>query len=153
MTIELFKGGVSYGGASYNLGDIKPQKLAKLTTGLVLSRDAKGGVYTAKVSVMGNVGPDNSQISALSESTFLILGNNNVADLVGSVLASDDSPSDPEIMGAGTITSSGFDAENTIGTYLYLLAFYMIARTYQKRDLIIPAARKFKSFALHLFSL
>ena len=101
LTIELLKNGINYGGTTFDLGDIKSQKAVKITTGLVLSKSAKGGEYTAVVTASGNVGPGDSQVSASSESKFYILAL--TPGVIGSTIASDVPLTDsPEVLGSST---------------------------------------------------
>ncbi|MDD5416318.1 MAG: hypothetical protein PHE48_04970 [Candidatus Daviesbacteria bacterium] len=70
--IMLIKDGVEMGGALFEMGDIEAGRGIMLTTGLVLSSNAPAGVYTARVMVLGYVGPDNKQISNYKDLTFVI---------------------------------------------------------------------------------
>lgn len=152
LTIELLKNGKSYGGAVFNLGDIKPGKAVNLTTGLVLSKNAKGGEYTARVSAAGVVGPDDGQIFASSESKFLLLAS---TPIVSGVSASENLPpvTTPQILG-DTAPTPAFDAYKWLKLYFYLLGSYLVAKSYQKRnEFVLPVVRKVRAFALHLFSL
>lgn len=74
LRVGLVNNGLDMGGATFDLGDIDPGKGVKITTGLVLSKNAEPGEYIARAVVSSYVGPDNSLISASADSSFLIAG-------------------------------------------------------------------------------
>jgi hypothetical protein len=72
LNLRLTLNGEDVGGVTIPVGDIKIGGTAHITTGLQLTKDALGGVYTAKTIASGTVGPDNSVISAEGDSTFAV---------------------------------------------------------------------------------
>lgn len=74
LSLYLLKDGVNMGGATFDLGDIPGGRGVKVTTGLVLSLSAPAGEYIARAYVAGSVGKDNNEVSATSDSTFMIEG-------------------------------------------------------------------------------
>ena len=74
LWLGLAKDGVNMGGGTFNLGDIEAKKGVKVTTGLVLSKEAEPGEYLAFAEARGLVGPGDTEISATDEKPFLIGG-------------------------------------------------------------------------------
>jgi len=72
LALNLIKDGVDMGGGIFDLGDIDAGKGAKVTTGLVLSKEAGPGEYVAQALASGHVGPDDQLISSSAESPFTI---------------------------------------------------------------------------------
>ncbi len=72
LVLSLIKDGEDLGGGIIPLGDIAPNKGFKISTGLVLSRNALEGEYMAHAEVFGIVGPHDGEISAYSDSFFKI---------------------------------------------------------------------------------
>ncbi len=132
LSIELLKDGVYYGGADFVLGDIGAQKTIKLTTGLVMSKNAPSGTYVAKIKATGIVGPEDNEVSSISESNFKIISYNRVfaknidesINLVPEVQAS------PEVLG---VENSTFSECQLFIFLLILLLIYIIIKKYQKK--------------------
>lgn len=136
LKIELFKDGVSFGGTYFDLGDINAQRAVKLTTGLVMSKNAIAGKYKAVVSVNGSVGPDDNIISASSESEFTIKGFNSVLNNITfplTVNAFDQTAQ--QVLGTTTKASYSFEQKMVI-TFAFLLLLYLMMKLYQKRAMI-----------------
>lgn len=74
VDLFLIKDGVRMGGTTFAAGIIDPGKGIKITTGLVLSKTASGGTYTARAVIAGTIGPDNHTVSALADSSLVIGG-------------------------------------------------------------------------------
>jgi hypothetical protein len=72
LAINLIKDGIDMGGGIFDLGDIDAGKGAKVTTGLVLSKEAGPGEYVAQAVASGHVGPNDQLISSSAESPFTI---------------------------------------------------------------------------------
>ncbi len=72
LVLSLIKDGEDMGGGIIPIGDIEAGRGFKITTGLVLSKNALAGNYLAHAEVFGIVGPDDSEISAYSDSFFEI---------------------------------------------------------------------------------
>lgn len=144
LVIELFKDGVSYGGGYFNLGDINAQKAVKLTTGLVMSKDALPGKYIAKVTATGIVGPGDTKISATSESEFKIV--QKYSGIVSSTVQTLNPPEIPQVLGESTFSNNKrFDINKLIEIYAYILSAYILAKAYQKRAVLVPAIIKLRS--------
>lgn len=79
LNLTLIHNGQSLGTASFALGDIPGGKGVKVTTGIVLPKNTPPGYYTAVAESTGNVGPNNSSVSASSDSNFTVFGNTIVA--------------------------------------------------------------------------
>lgn len=132
LSIELLKDGVYYGGADFVLGDIGAQKTIELTTGLVTSKNAPSGTYVAKIKATGIVGPEDKEVSSISESNFKIISYNRVfaknidesINLVPEVQAS------PEVLG---VENSTFSECQLFIFLLILLFIYIIIKKYQKK--------------------
>ena len=137
LYIELFRQGVPAGGAFFNIGEIKAHKSKKLTTGLVLSENAKPGLYEARVSVVGLVGPGDTEISSDSYSSFevaaftpLVLGGVDNANAAAN-------PVTPtEVL--GTVAPVGANIEQRLLLlFLLLSSVYLAGRGYQNRRRIV----------------
>lgn len=72
VNLTLYHNGVNVGGADFPIGDIPVGVKYNLSTGLVLSKDADGGDYTAVATITGVTGPNNTAVSASANSTFTI---------------------------------------------------------------------------------
>ena len=75
LVLYLIKNGVLVGKANYDLGDIPGGQSIGVTTGIALPKNTSPGLYTARAIATGNVGPDNSSVSASSDSLFTVFGN------------------------------------------------------------------------------
>ncbi len=131
LNLSLVLNGQKIGTTSFNLGDIDAQKGIKITTGIVLPKDAQGGLYVATATATGNVGPDNGSVSANADSTFNILNN----------FALGNSPRIPHVTVLGAQSKS---EKNSISTksaqessyllvLLLVLFVYLIVRGTRKR--------------------
>jgi len=132
LSLHLFKDGVDHGGQTYSIGDIDPQKGIKLTTGFVLSTKIQPGTYTAHAVVTGNVGPDNSSVSASADSTFTVYGQvlgaatgGDIGDSGASIVAAAE-PTNVQVLGASTRTMP-FNSTNIL---LALLVLLLLIPTY-----------------------
>lgn len=74
LWLSLIKDGVNVGGAYFDLGNISPQKGVKVTTGLVLSKNAPAGIYTARAYAEGMTGENSNTVSSSADSMFTIFG-------------------------------------------------------------------------------
>lgn len=72
LDLLLYQDGVNRGGAHFSLGDIDAGKGKKVTTGLVLSKETPGGLYTAVATVRGTAGPENGTVTARASSQFTV---------------------------------------------------------------------------------
>lgn len=75
LDLDLLYDGEFVGGAQYTIGNIDVGKGKKITTGLTLSTKALGGLYTARATVKGHVGPNNDTVSAIADSLFTIVAS------------------------------------------------------------------------------
>lgn len=110
LKISLIKDGVDMGGGIFKIGDIEAGKGFKVTTGLVLSKEAKMGNYIAYAQAWGLVGPADTEISAFGETAFLI-GSTGYVSRVPAVVpevqaAGPAEPVQPEGQTLGVIASS-----------------------------------------------
>jgi hypothetical protein len=154
--LYLMHDGQNVGGTTFNLGDIDPKKGKKLTTGFILSHGAKGGTYTARVDITGNVGPDNNEVQATADSIFDVFVNpvfatGNLHDKIGAeVLASKYSPAAIK----DTTPSKDLAMYALLGTFLS----YLILRGIRQRKTLNEiftknVSIKEKVFALRMFLL
>lgn len=121
LRLFLLKDGIDVGGTIFNLGEIPGGRGAKITTGLVLSKNAESGEYIARAKVIGNVGNEDNQVSAVSDSSFIIKGLGimayNAPEQEVPILA-------PAILGAkNNIT---LPAKKTSSQLLYLLSLLSV---------------------------
>lgn len=136
LLIELFKDGKSYGGTYFNIGDINAQKTVKLTTGLVMSKNALSGKYIARVTATGIVGPEDHEISNSSESEFKIIGFNTVLSSSGHLSVANSEPisGTPEVLG---LDDSDNNQSSMVTFFGILFALYLVLKSVQKRQLIM----------------
>ncbi len=129
--------GVDMGGANFNLGDIKPGEGFKINTGLVLSKSAKAGEYTAHAVVIGTVGPDDSVISAYADSFFPIKVFGKI--LTATDLVPEAKAEETQVLAASTESDEANSNRNAL---LYALLgslpvlYFLITKA--KRRLYIP---------------
>ncbi len=133
LKLYLVKDGKSMGGGIFDIGDIPSGKTAKLSTGLVLSKDAVDGKYLAVALVEGNVGPDNHSVSAEAESSF------NILDVPINTLLTNNEP--PSVLGAMNLNKTVRVARQTREiTYfiflLFVISVYSLLRIYRKREYV-----------------
>lgn len=100
LDLDLIYDGEFVGGAQYILGDLDVGKGKKITTGLSLAPNIPAGIYTARATVRGVVGPDNNVISAYADSTFTVFSTQPTA--LGSTTQTDVEPvpAYPSVRGA-----------------------------------------------------
>ncbi|MBI3984725.1 MAG: hypothetical protein HY344_02170 [Candidatus Levybacteria bacterium] len=133
LKLFLVKDGVNMGGGLFEIGDIPGGRSVKLSTGLVLSKNALPGEYFAVALAEGNVGPDGHMVSGQAQSNFKIFGKTTLATL------STNTQNPPEVLG-----SKNFDkvtAGQTREQMLFLLLVAVIAaysslRVIRKRQYI-----------------
>ncbi|WKZ26050.1 MAG: hypothetical protein QY322_01930 [bacterium] len=147
LKIELYRDGINYGGSHFDLGDIDAQKTVRLSTGLVMSRRAVPGLYVAKVTGYGVVGPGEDEISAESESSFIISGYNTAFFNTTPVLLAyeDDESGDPQVFGESTEASGNSMIMKMIYIFVGLLFLYLTLKIIQKRKLIFKYIRRIRT--------
>lgn len=74
LHIDLIQNGEDLGGATFQLGNIPAGHGIKLSTGLVLSKDAPLGAYTAHASADGTTGDSAIPVHAVADSYFTVAG-------------------------------------------------------------------------------
>jgi hypothetical protein len=144
--VLLDENGQSAGGGMVKLGDIAPGKGYKISTGLVLSKNARPGKYTAKAIVEGFVGPDNHLVEAASYSYFSIKSKYKSLSKVETAVASD-LPSDGEVM--GIVTEAGSKdtlLDKIINIFYILLTVYIPSKIYQRRRFVRDSLLTFGNF-------
>lgn len=124
LDLFLVKNDKNVGGATFNLGDIGIGKETKVSTGLVLSTSVPFGAYIARAIVKGTVGPENSEITASSDSFFDVFGSSNFA-----TAATGTNPgvsSKPTVLGS---THKGQKEQRDETRLIYLLIFTVLGYT------------------------
>ena len=122
VKLSLVKDGIVTGEGLFNLGDIEGGKSLRLITGLVLSSNAKPGDYIAVAKAQGNVGPDNSLVSASSESTFKIFGKGSPSQ---AILTANTQNLPPAVLGTKSTDRLGTQGMTRDMLYLMLLVLVM----------------------------
>lgn len=133
LKLFLVKDGETMGGGIFDIGDIPSGKTVKLSTGLVLSKDATPGKYIAVALAEGNVGPDNRYVYGQSESSFNILHSS-----INSMLTNSDKSS---ILGTknfnNTIKAAGQTRESAYFIFLIIvISTYLMLRIYRKKEYV-----------------
>jgi hypothetical protein len=155
LALELISNGQTIGTANFNLGDIQPQKGVKVTTGIVLPKNVAGGLYIARAIASGNVGPDNSGVSATADSNFNVLSSN------ATFAYSSFQPPHVTVLGAhnkaGTNLVTAKNAQETpyLFSLLMILLAYVFVRGIKKRkylqELLSSTDLKDKLSSLRMF--
>lgn len=150
LRIGLVRDGMDMGGGTFNLGDIEPKKGVKVTTGLVLSKEAKPGDYTARAIAWGLVGPGDSEISASADSFFLIAGISRlVSGITEEVQAAGPGG---ETLGA-MATNKGLTKEQRLGLLLiFSLGVYLAIILSRRRALPTLRLASLRSLMVRLSS-
>lgn len=125
VRLSLVKDGIVTGEGLFNLGDIEGGKSLRLITGLVLSSNAKPGDYIAVAKAQGNVGPDNSLVSASSESTFKIFGKGSPTQ---AILTANTQNLPPAVL--GTKSTDRLGTQGMTRDMLYLMLLVLVMSTY-----------------------
>lgn len=121
LRLYLIKDGNIAGGTTFDLGAIPAGRVVNLTTGFVLSKNAPGGIYTARAEAFGNVGPDNQEISAFGDSTFKVFGNS-----YGPVV-SGNSEETPSVLGSHYPVVANEEGSSSADVPLYTLLAVLVA--------------------------
>jgi len=134
--LYLIRNGQNVGGTVFNLEDIDAGKGKKLTTGFVLSKTAPGGEYIARTEIIGNVGPDNSEVSATADSLFTVFRNT-----MANAAFTANTPNNPqEILGAHYPLAVKNDSRNDYGPLYALITVimtYLILRGIREKDKVM----------------
>lgn len=144
LSISFIKDGVDMGGATFNLGDIDPARGVKLTTGLVLSKDAKPGLYTARAKVWGKVGED-GLVSDFADSTFIVFAPAPILSekegFIGEVYAAEAAG----VLG-GVYKNRGLTMEQKMWTlFITCVATYLMLRGIRERRKVALALYTLRS--------
>lgn len=122
--LDLVRDGKIVGGANFNIGDISEGRGKTLTTGLVLSKGAHAGQYTADAVVEGTSG-DNA-VSAEAISGFLVYSPSSFVNGI------QEKKDNPKVLSASTSvkddTNYPTGASIDIKTLLFLALLYLIVR-------------------------
>jgi len=149
--LYLIYNGENVRGTTFDLGDIDAGKGKKLTTGFVLSNKALKGSYTARVELTGNVGPDNSQVTASADSFFNVF--------VNPAFASDNihNKINPAVLGSNYPAAAIKDTAPSKDLALYALLgtvlSYLILRGIRQRKTLTDIFTKNVSFKEKVFAL
>ena len=77
IQLFLIHNGQTVGGTTFNVGDLGGGRGVKISTGLVLSKNAAPGNYIARAVISGTTGENDTPISATADSYFTIFGSDN----------------------------------------------------------------------------
>jgi len=133
--------GEDLGGAIFGLSDIQSGKTYRISTGLVLSKNALPGNYIARAFVLGKTGSDNKEIGAYSDSYFSIHSKGTLAAGNGNT----ETLNQEEVLGTTDFAASNNPFEKILFyVFLALWAIYLPLKGYQRRnELKIFFARTF----------
>ena len=146
LDLGLIKDGEDMGGGVFELGDIKEFRAVQITTGMVLAEDAEPGNYIAHAEVYGYVGPNDTLISAYSDSFFKIAGYSSLPLMPGLVEEVQAAMPGEEVLGAITVPA-GLALEEKFGLLLFaLLLIYLSAKGHQRRDELAGAFVKSRKY-------
>jgi len=146
LKLSLIYQGQNVGGATINIGDIQPGKTAKVSTGFVLTKTTPPGKYIARAVAVGNVGPDNSSVSASSDSFFTVFGN-------ALTFLTNSKGNNPKVAVLGSqnrLANKSFAQQTQAAPFLYLLLLgillYVIIRLLKNTNyvFVILSSRTFK---------
>ena len=130
LNLTLMHNGQALGTASFALGDIAGGQSGKVTTGIVLPKNTLPGYYIAVADVSGNVGPDNSSVSANSNSDFTVFGRTIVA------AASYNGGNHPKTAVLGSTNKKGLAIKSAAENLLYLSLIFLLLFVYFSLRLI-----------------
>jgi hypothetical protein len=145
LYIGLYKDGVDTGGIEYKIGTVKGFGTAKLTTGIVLSKAALGGHYTARAIISGVVGPDDHEVSATSDAPFNIFGK--IIQMAEGIIPEVNAQGAGEVLAAAdSTTQNGPGLEEKMRELLLvsLMAIFVL-QGYRKRKGIALAINHIKT--------
>ncbi|MBU2052118.1 hypothetical protein KKH13_02835 [Patescibacteria group bacterium] len=131
LWLGLTQDGNSLGGGWIHIGDIETHKGVKISSGLVLSQLAGGGEYTGIAKVVGYVGPDSEEITALAESSFLIAAFTPLIEETGLVTPVEAATED--VLGT-TIAAGVTPYSRLLKLFWAMLALYSLMLAYEKRE-------------------
>ncbi|MGH7245687.1 MAG: hypothetical protein ACREGI_02010, partial [Candidatus Levyibacteriota bacterium] len=132
LRLYLMRNGQDVGGTTFTLGDIDAGRSVKLTTGLVLSKTAVGGFYTARAEAYGTTGEEATQINAYADSFFTIFANAPVATTIGNHTQHE------EVLGANNLPKvSAQNDSKLLFLLFFLLGMYFVIRIIRQRKAFI----------------
>lgn len=123
LHLSLMTNGEVVGSADYDLGDLDANKSLRLTTGLVMSKYAPAGTYTAHAEVTGTTGEGATSLAASSDSIFHIF----VPSVVQTTPAT---PHKPTLPGRTVLAAHTPNTEDTNATNWLLILLIGILTTY-----------------------
>ncbi len=131
--------GQDLGGAIFNLGDIQVGKGVKLTTGLVLSKNALPGTYIARAIAYASVGPFGETISAFADSSVVISGVSKLVSNISIIPKAEAAVplGDTEVLGAVEEGAATNLQTKMLAIFLGLLSVYLPLKGYQKRKRLL----------------
>lgn len=139
--------GIDMGGATFDLGDIQAGRGQQITTGITLSNSIEAGNYIAHAVVSGYVGPDNTLISAFSDSFFEVKSKAGVvAGLTDNISNALSNPVEDVLAASTDQVSKVFNAkEKLVFTIMgILLSIYIPGKIIQNRIVIAGFLKKGK---------
>lgn len=122
-----------------DLGTLQPGQRAYISFGLVLSESAPAGLYQGLIKAEGKVGPDNEDISSLSDTYFQVGQPSFISSIIPEVEAAseeEETPPEPQQQQSGISYSENWG-------YIFLLMFFaaysrMLQSLYKKRNEVEP---------------
>lgn len=150
LWLGLVQDGENMGGGWIHVGDIDAKKGVKISTGLVLSPEATGGNYTARAEAVGYAGPDNQEVTASAESSFLLAAFSPFVP--EPALAAPLEASENQVLGT-TIAAGVTPYERLLKFFWIMLALYSLMLAYEKRERLAYAAVSLRSLLFALVAL
>lgn len=138
LLIGLYKDGEFMGGPSFDLKDIEAQKTKRLTTGLVLTKNAPAGNYTAVSYVSGTTGIDTT-VDTSAESYFTVSSKQNGNILAATTRTGDKTGGKKEIKIAGAYLDKGDNYARDMWIYYAIIIFLSVfigIRTTKRKALV-----------------
>jgi hypothetical protein len=123
VALFLIYQGRNAGGTTFNIGDISANSGKTFTTGFVLSKNAPAGLYIARAVAIGNVGPSDSTVTSVSDSSFSIFGSRIITSAINQ-------PPKTSVLGT---TNKGFNnnfASRGSETMIYLTLIILLTFAY-----------------------
>lgn len=150
LWLGLTQDGTNQGGGWIHVGDIDAHKGVKISSGLVLSQEAQGGEYTGLAQAVGYVGPDNQEVTASAESSFLLAVFSPVIDTLSAPARAEEESS--PVLGAA-VAASVTPYQKLLKLFWIMLALYSLMLIYEKRQKLAYAAMALRSLIFSLFLL
>jgi hypothetical protein len=157
LYLYLVLDGKNVGGTVFDLGEIHPGKKSKVTTGLVLSKTAPEGFYTAVAKAVGATGE--GRIEGQAQSNFIV--GDLASDWQVVFTNNNDQEEEPQVLGQTNIDKgSAANTQDRILLALFAIfsSTYLIIRMLKKKEYLaelfakgLTLKERVYSFRLFLF--